>query len=106
MFISTDMQLDQRHLKIFPGAVSQGKSAERSPSPGREVRSAKKIPYWRRLRCMAMLYGLQLPQGLSLAVLPSREADLMPTMNYSSGRTGSRKLNVSCKTKRLRIHHQ
>jgi hypothetical protein len=38
---------------------------------------------------MAMLYGLQLLQGLSLAVLPSREAVRMPSMNYSSGRTRS-----------------
>ena len=41
-----------------------------------------------------MLYGLQLLQGLSLAVLPSSEAIRMPTMDYSSGRTWTRKLNV------------
>ena len=55
---------------------------------------------------MAMLYGLQLLQGLSLAVLPSREAVRMPSMNYSSGRTRTRKLNLSTKTKKLRLNHQ
>ena len=55
---------------------------------------------------MAMLYGLQLLQGLSLAVLPSSETIRMPTMNYSSGRTWTRKLNVSGKTKKFRLNHQ
>jgi hypothetical protein len=55
---------------------------------------------------MAMLYGFQLLEGLSLAVLPSRQAVRMPAMNYSSGRTGTPELNVSGKTKKLRLHHQ
>jgi hypothetical protein len=60
MFISTDLQLDQHHLKIFPGAVPQGKSAERSRSEAGS-NLGEEIPLLPRL--LYLVVGLSLSQS-------------------------------------------